>query len=100
MPSEKSRVFVVTSPRVRRHWGEMLEAGFKKARLDFQGLEMDDGEPAKKLATVERLAEQMAEAGAYRKSLATTLGGAVVPDTTAFLAATFSPALPLVPITH
>src|SRR5258708_27195304 len=95
MPSEQSRVFVVPSPRGRRDWGEILEAGFKKARLDFQVLEMDDGEPAKKLATVERLAEQMAEAGADRKSVVVALGGGVVGDSAGFLAAMFMRGLPV-----
>ena len=98
LPSEKSRVFVVTSPRVRRHWGALLEDGFKKARLSFQVFEMDDGEPAKKLATVERLAEQMAEAGADRKSLVVALGGGVVGDSAGFLAAMFMRGLPVVQI--
>lgn len=98
LPSEKSRVFVVTSPRVRRYWGAALEESLKKARLSFQVLEMDDGEPSKKLATVERLAEQMAEAGADRQSLVVTLGGGVVGDSAGFLAAMFMRGIPVVQI--
>src|SRR5437667_4551467 len=73
LPSKSSRVFVITSPNVRRHWGQQLEASLQKSRLNYQVLEMNDGEPAKRLATVEQLAEQMVSAGADRKALIVAL---------------------------
>lgn len=59
---------------------------------------MDDGEPAKRLDAVERLAEQMASAGADRKSVVVALGGGVVGDSAGFLAAMFMRGVPVVQI--
>src|SRR5260370_32244287 len=49
LPATGSRVFVVTSPNVRRHWGEPLEQSLRQAKLAYEVLEMNDGEPAKRL---------------------------------------------------
>lgn len=98
LPSLSSRVFVVTSENVRRHWGEALETSLRKARLNFRILQMNDGEPAKKLATVEQLAEQMVEAGADRKALLVAFGGGVVGDSVGFLASMFMRGIPVVQI--
>jgi 3-dehydroquinate synthase len=98
LPSKSSRVFVVTSPVVRRHWGEALEESLRRARVPFQVLEMYDGEPAKRLQTVEQLAEQMVNAGADRKSLVVAFGGGVVGDSAGFLAAIFMRGIPVVQI--
>lgn len=98
LPAKASRVFVVTSPNVRRHWGSQLEESLRKAKLQYLVLEMSDGEPAKRLDTVEKLAEQMVQAGADRKSLVVALGGGVVGDSAGFLAAIFLRGVPVVQI--
>jgi 3-dehydroquinate synthase len=98
LPSRGSRVFVVTSPTVRRHWGDALGNSLAQAKLDCTILEMNDGEPAKRLETVERLAEQMVSSGADRKSLLVALGGGVVGDCAGFLAAIFLRGIPVVQI--
>ena len=59
---------------------------------------MDDGEPAKKLATVEFVADQMVKAGADRKSVVVAFGGGVVGDSAGFLAATFMRGIPVIQI--
>ena len=89
LPAPASRVFMVTSPNVRRYWGESLERSLRQAKLAYDVLEMDDGEPAKRLETVERLAEELVSAKADRKSLLVALGGGVVGDCAGFLAAIF-----------
>jgi 3-dehydroquinate synthase len=98
LPSASSRVFVATSPTVRRHWGEALEKSLAEARLNYSVLEMSDGEPAKRLETVETLAEQMVAARADRKSILVALGGGVVGDSAGFLAAIFLRGIPVVQI--
>ena len=35
LPSKSSQIVVVTSPIVRRHWGEQLEESLKRERLHF-----------------------------------------------------------------
>lgn len=97
-PGKDSQVFVVTSPNVRRHWGEKLEASMRRAKLAYHMLEANDGEPAKNIATVEQLAEQMVEAGADRKALVVAFGGGVVGDMAGFLASIFMRGVPVVQI--
>lgn len=98
LPLENSQVFVITSPNVRRHWGEQLEESLKREKLSYCLLEMNDGEPAKRLETVEKLAERMVRAGADRKSLLVALGGGVVGDCVGFLASIFMRGIPVVQI--
>jgi 3-dehydroquinate synthase len=98
LPSSGSRVFVITSPSVRRHWGEALEKSLRDARLPYEVLEMHDGEPAKRLHTVEQLAESLVDAKADRKSMLVALGGGVVGDCAGFLAAIFMRGIPVVQI--
>ena len=98
LPFPGSRAFVITSPNVRRHWGERLEASLRAAKVPHQVLEMHDGEPAKRLHTVEQLAEQLVEAKGDRKSLLVAFGGGVVGDSTGFLAAIFMRGIPVVQI--
>jgi 3-dehydroquinate synthase len=98
LPDPDSRVFVITSPNVRRHWGEALEKSLQEARLPYEVLEMHDGEPAKRLNTVEQLAERLVDARADRKSLLVAFGGGVVGDSTGFLAAIFMRGIPVVQI--
>lgn len=91
-----SRVFVVTSPNVRRHWGEPLERSLEREKLAYSILEMNDGEPAKKLQTVEQLAEEMVKQGADRNALLIAFGGGVVGDCAGFLASIFMRGIPVV----
>ena len=98
LPTPGSRVFVITSPNVRRHWGEALEKSLREARLPYEVLEMHDGEPAKRLHTVEHLAESLVDARADRKSLLVAFGGGVVGDCAGFLAAVFMRGIPVVQV--
>ena len=49
VPSE-SRVFAVTSPRIRKHWGAHSQKSFSRAGHKLEFLEMPDGERSKKLS--------------------------------------------------
>jgi 3-dehydroquinate synthase len=98
LPGKNSRVFVITSPSVRRHWGGLLEQSLQRAKLNFHVLEMNDGEPAKTLETLEQVAEQMVVAGADRKSLLVAFGGGVVGDSAGFLASIFMRGIPVIQI--
>ena len=61
--------------------------------LSFPG-----GEPRKRLAEVEILAEQMASGGADRSSVVVALGGGIVTDLAGFLAAIFMRGIPVIQI--
>lgn len=85
----RERVFVVTVPPVRRKWGKKLMESLTAAGISAKVVEMADGEPAKKLATVEALAEKLAKAGADRNAVVLAFGGGVVGDTAGLLASLY-----------
>ena len=82
----KQRAFVVTSPEIDRLWGENLAAGFP---APVTRLMVPAGEEHKRLATVERLAEELAQHGADRDSVLVAFGGGVIGDMTGFAAAMY-----------
>ncbi len=83
------RVLVVSSPRVWKLWGRQLVAGLRVAGVGAQAVLMNDREEAKRLATVEQLAERLLALGVDRGAMLVALGGGVVGDVTGFLAATY-----------
>ncbi|HEV2577510.1 MAG TPA: 3-dehydroquinate synthase [Acidobacteriaceae bacterium] len=82
----KQRVFVVSSPEILKLWGDELLGGFPATPST---LTVPSGESHKRLATVERLLEELAEAGADRDSVLIAFGGGVIGDMTGFLAAIY-----------
>jgi 3-dehydroquinate synthase len=80
------RVFVVTSPPIWGLWGQRFCVSFREPPI---ALFLSPGEKHKKLASVEKLARQMAAAGADRGSLLIAFGGGIVGDVGGFLAAIF-----------
>ena len=86
---QASRIFVVTVAPVRRRWGTKLLGSLKSAGFRPQVIQMPDGEPAKKLQTVETLAEKLIRLGADRKAVFVAFGGGVVGDVTGLLASLY-----------
>lgn len=84
-----SRIFVVSSPRVWNLWGQAVVRSLRRAGLRCDVLLMDDREASKRLATAERLADELLRRGADRGALLAALGGGVVGDVTGFLAACY-----------
>ncbi len=83
------RVLVVSSPRVWKLWGGRFLAGLRLSQIGAQAVLMDDREEAKRLGTVEQLADRLLALGADRATVLVALGGGVVGDVTGFVAATF-----------
>jgi 3-dehydroquinate synthase len=86
---QSSHVFVVTVPPVRKRWGSTLLTSLKASGFAPQVITMPDGEPAKRLATVETMAEKLARLGADRKAVIIALGGGVVGDVSGLLASLY-----------
>lgn len=82
----KQRAFVVTSPEIDRLWGGQLADGFP---APLTKLMVPAGEEHKRLATVERLVEELAQHGADRDSILIAFGGGVIGDMTGFVAAMY-----------
>jgi 3-dehydroquinate synthase len=87
------RVFVLTSPAIWALWAERFCASFAQPPL---ALFLPAGEKHKTMAGVEKLARQMARAGADRGSLLIAFGGGIVGDVGGFLAAVYMRGIPYV----
>jgi len=88
-PVGSSALFVVTVPPVRRRWGKLLKNSLSDASFITKFLEMPDGEPHKKLATIEPLAQQLVRLQADRDAVIIAFGGGVVGDTAGLLASLY-----------
>jgi 3-dehydroquinate synthase len=86
---EHRRAFVITVPPVRRRWLKVLTKSLSASGIESSVLEMPDGERAKRLATLEKLAEKLVKQGADRGATLLALGGGVVGDVTGFLASIY-----------
>ncbi len=86
---EKPRTFVITTAVIGKHWGGLLSASLKEAGLNFEILEMPDGEKHKNLATLEELASRLIHREADRATVLVAFGGGVVGDVTGFLASAY-----------
>lgn len=95
---DRSRYFVITVPRVRKHWAKTLTKSLAKAELAHTVIEMPDGERAKTLKTVRDLATKLVCRGADRKSAVIALGGGVVGDVAGFLASIYMRGIDVVQI--
>lgn len=86
---QASRLFVITVAPVRKRWGAKLVSSLKSAGFAPEVIVMPDGEPSKRLATVETLAEKLARLGADRKAVVIALGGGVVGDVSGLVASLY-----------
>jgi len=100
LPRVASRVrpegagFVISSPRVWRHWGARVEKLLGTARRAT--ILIDDAESAKNLSTVERACRDLVRAGADRRALIVAVGGGVVGDVAGFVAASYARGIALI----
>ena len=92
------RVFVVTQTPVRKPWGGVLRKSFSRAGHKVEIIAMPDGERAKTLSHLEKLAAKLVSRGADRRSVILALGGGVVGDVAGFLASVFMRGIPVVQI--
>jgi 3-dehydroquinate synthase len=93
-----SRMFVVTVAPVGKRWAAKLVRSLKAGGFAPQVISMPDGEPTKRLATVEALAEKLAQLGADRKAVIIALGGGIVGDVGGLLASLYMRGIELVQI--
>jgi 3-dehydroquinate synthase len=96
VPAKAGKLFVVTTADVWGLYGERF-LGTLDGR-PCQTLFFPGGEQNKRMASVERLAEQMVEAGADRSSLVIAFGGGIVGDLGGFLAAIFMRGVPVIQV--
>jgi len=85
---ESTGVFLLTSPRVAKHWLPKIAKALGEAHLRAS-IVFDDREAAKDLSTVETICRQLVRAGADRRAVMVALGGGVVGDVCGFVAASY-----------
>jgi 3-dehydroquinate synthase len=95
---QASRIFVVTVAPVKKRWGNKFLAALRAVGFAPQVILMPDGEPAKRLASVEALAEKLVRLGADRKAVIIALGGGVVGDVAGLLASLYMRGVELVQV--
>jgi 3-dehydroquinate synthase len=93
-----SKAFFLSSEPILALWGDSLKAGLSASGRTFEILVMPDGEGAKRLGTVEKLAAKMMGLGGDRRSVVIALGGGVVGDVGGFLASIFMRGVPIIQI--
>lgn len=96
VPPKAGKVFVVSTEDVWRHQCSRLEHGL--AGLPHEVLFLPGGEDQKRLAPVERLAEEMVYRGGDRSSVVIAYGGGIVTDMAGFLAAIFMRGIPVIQV--
>jgi 3-dehydroquinate synthase len=97
-PAKHQNLFVVTVPPVRRKWGKKLLNSLLAAGFTAKIVEMPNGERHKRLATVEKLCEQLNRLGADRNAVVVAFGGGVVGDVAGLVASLYMRGVDLVQI--
>jgi 3-dehydroquinate synthase len=90
LPTGHGKVFAITEESLWQTHGKLIDA------IPAEVLFLPGGEPSKRLATLEVLAEQMMDAGADRTSVVLAFGGGIVNDMAGFLAAIFMRGIPVI----
>ena len=93
-----TRIFLLTSAPIRKHWAGSLRKSFRKAGHQVEMLIMPDGERAKNLGQLEKLGAKLVSYGADRHSVLVALGGGVVGDVGGFLASVFMRGIPVIQV--
>ena len=83
-------IALLSSARVWKFWGPALKRRFARTAAHPPAtILFPDGEPAKTLATLEKICRALAAAGVDRRGVIVALGGGVVGDVAGFAAATY-----------
>jgi 3-dehydroquinate synthase len=94
LPARAGKVFLISTEDVwKLHGGAIAPAFGNPEVLFFPG-----GEPRKRLAEVETLAEQMVARGGDRASVIVAFGGGILTDVAGFLAAIFMRGIPVIQV--
>src|SRR3954468_7857614 len=96
LPQKYGKLFVLTTDDVWRLHGEVISRQFQPG--EFEVLRFEGGESNKRLASLERLADEMSERGADRTSVLIGFGGGIVTDMGGFLAAIYMRGIPVLQI--
>lgn len=88
---------IITDSNVRRH-ADTVQAGLDASGWRTRLLELEPGEPSKRLEVISRAWDELVGFPADRQTVVIAVGGGVVGDAAGFIAATFARGLPFVQI--
>ena len=92
------KLVIITSPRIKRLYGNALEENLKQSSFEIVILPVPDGEEQKSLETAGKLYTELSNFGAERTTPILALGGGVIGDLAGFVAATYLRGVPLIHI--
>jgi 3-dehydroquinate synthase len=96
IPRNAGKVFLISTEDVWKLHGDVLQHAIGDRPHEI--LFFPGGEPRKRLAEVEKLADQMLALGADRASIVVGFGGGILTDVAGFLAAIFMRGIPVIQI--
>ena len=96
IPERAGKAFLISTEDVWQLHGEAVARAMGDRAYEI--LFFPGGEPRKRLAEVETLAEQMVARGGDRSSIVVAFGGGIVTDVAGFLAAIFMRGIPVIQI--
>lgn len=91
-------VAIITNPTVAVLYGEVVQSSLVAAGNSVTIIEIPDGEEFKNAETLNRVYDQLIEAGIDRNSFIVALGGGVVGDLAGYAAATYLRGIPFVQV--
>lgn len=94
----KGLAAVVTNPTVSALYGTLVRSSLQAAGFTVVQIEIPDGEEFKNSSTLNRLYDDLLEAGVDRGSFIVALGGGVVGDVAGYAAATWLRGIPFVQV--
>ncbi len=94
LPTERGKVFVISTADVWQHQGAAIERGL--AGIQYEQICLPGGEERKRFEPLEAAAEQMVQRGGDRTSVVVAFGGGIVTDMGGFLASIFMRGIPVI----
>ncbi|MDD5107092.1 MAG: 3-dehydroquinate synthase [Desulfuromonadaceae bacterium] len=94
----KGLAAVISNPCVSSLYGAVVRTSLEAAGFSVVQIEMPDGEQFKNSATLNKIYDDLLEAGVDRSSFVVALGGGVVGDVAGYAAATWMRGIPFVQV--
>lgn len=92
------KAVIITDSNVRQPHADPIDAVLQAAGWQTTLIDLEPGEPAKRLDRISDVYDQMIESQADRRTVVIAVGGGVIGDTAGFVAATYARGVPFVQV--
>lgn len=92
------KAVIITDTNVRQPHADPIVASLQAAEWETTLIELEPGEPAKRLDRISDVYDRMIESQADRRTVVIAIGGGVIGDTAGFVAATYARGIPFVQV--